>query len=144
MQKPKLTSSKVLTFDEFLSIPPCTTGKHSTTAPTLAPAQTSGPGSQKQKHPEVAPPPTVGSDGVEVYGEHKKPLPQVTAASTPPPEKKEKPLEQDDPSKPVPEGAKCKRLGCGQAYGGGNREDEEGKCVFHPGVPIFHEGTFAH
>jgi hypothetical protein len=32
----------------------------------------------------------------------------------------------------------CRRKTCGQAYNGGDREGE--KCVFHPGVPIFHEG----
>lgn len=109
--------------------------------------QTSGPASQKQKHPEVAPPPEIGSDGIEVYGQQqslqqKKALPKVTTApGTPPPEKKEKPLEQDDPSMPVPPEAKCKRLGCEATYDGGNREDEDEKCVFHPGAPIFHEGA---
>lgn len=52
--------------------------------------------------------------------------------------KKEQPLEQDDPDALVPEGAKCKRLGCDISYGGGS---EKGVCVFHPGVPIFHEGA---
>jgi len=109
--------------------------------------QTSGPASQKQKHPEVAPPPEIGSDGIEVYGQQqslqqRKALPKVTSApGTPPPERKEKPLEQDDPGMPVPPEAKCKRLGCDATYDGGNREDEDEKCVFHPGVPIFHEGA---
>ncbi|PUU77417.1 HSP20-like chaperone [Tuber borchii] len=139
--------TRVLTFDEFLTIPPCSVGKHSVDAPVLAPVQTSGPASQKQKHPEVAPPPEIGSDGIEVYGQQqslqqKKALPKVTAApGTPPPEKKEKPLEQDDPSMAVPPEAKCKRLGCEATYDGGNREDEDEKCVFHPGAPIFHEGS---
>ena len=65
----------------------------------------------------------------------------TSAPGTPPPEKKEKPLEQDDPSIPVPPEAKCKRLGCEATYDGGDREDEDEKCVFHPGVPIFHEGA---
>lgn len=134
---------QVLTFDEFLTIPPCTIGKHSTTAPTLAPAQTSGPGSQKQKHPEVAPPLEKDSDGTEVYGSQNKPAPQAVAPATPPPEKKDKPLEQDDTSIPVLEGARCKRLGCNALHDGGTRKGEEGKCVFHPGTPIFHEGASA-
>jgi len=133
--------TRVLTFEEFLTIPPCTIGKHSATAPTLAPVQTSGPGSLRQKHPEVAPPPSLDSDGTEVYGEHKKALPQVRAAPSPPPERKEIALEQDDPSFPVPEGSKCKRLGCEVIYRGGSRDGEEDQCVFHPGAPIFHEGS---
>lgn len=137
--KSRLTSCsiQVLTFDEFLTIPPCTIGKHSATAPTLAPAQTSGPGSQKQKHPEVAPPPETNSDGTEVYGLQNKSALQAVAPAAPPSEKKEQPLEQDDPNATVPGGAKCKRLGCDVSYFGG---DEKGVCVFHPGVPIFHEG----
>lgn len=102
--------------------------------------QTSGPGSQKQKHPEVAPPPETNLDGTEVYGSQNKPSPQPIAPAMPPLEKKEKPLEQDEPSVPVPEGARCKRSGCNSVYDGGSRDDEEGKCVFHPGIPIFHEG----
>lgn len=132
-----LHTIQVLTFDEFLTIPPCTIGKHSATAPTLAPAQTSGPGSQKQKHPEVAPPPETNPDGTEVYGSQNKSAPQTVAPAASP-EKKEQPLEQDDPNIPIPEGAKCKRLGCDISHSGG---DEKGVCVFHPGVPIFHEGA---
>lgn len=60
------------------------------------------------------------------------------APAAPPPEKKEQPLEQDDPNISIPEGTKCKRLGCDVSYSGG---DEKGVCVFHSGAPIFHEGA---
>lgn len=63
------------------------------------------------------------------------------APAASPPEKKEQPLEQDDLNALVPEGAKCKRLGCDVSYVGGSGGDEKGVCVFHPGVPIFHEGA---
>jgi hypothetical protein len=33
----------------------------------------------------------------------------------------------------------CRRKGCGETFKGGDREGE--KCVHHPGVPIFHEGS---
>ncbi|KAI5815044.1 HSP20-like chaperone [Pyronema omphalodes] len=126
---------RVLTFDEFLTIPPCTVGKHDTTAPILAPVQTSGPGSQK--HPEV-PAPSVDGSGRETYGvPASKPLPQARA--TPPPPKVEKPLEQDPEGAVVEKGMKCKRLACGKEYDGGDRAEES--CTFHPGVPIFHEGS---
>lgn len=36
-------------------------------------------------------------------------------------------------------GKTCRRKACGQQYEGKSREGE--KCVFHPGVPIFHEGS---
>ena len=126
---------QVLTFDEFLAIPPCTTGTHSADAPTLAPAQTSGPGSQK--HREVAAP-TTAADGTESYGAA-KPLPKVTAP--PPAPRVEKPLEQDPADAAVPAGAKCRRLACGHAFAGGARDRAAEKCVFHPGAPIFHEGS---
>lgn len=35
-------------------------------------------------------------------------------------------------------GAICKNGGCGQAYSSPVSNDSE--CVYHPGVPIFHEG----
>lgn len=133
---------RVLTFDEFLAIPPCTTGRHSTTAPTLAPVQTSGPNAgtsnsnTSQKHPEVSPP-SVSSDGIEHYN---KPLPQVTSATPPPAPKVEKPLEQDPEGVTIPAGTKCKRLGCGAEYKDG-MERSNSECTFHPGVPIFHEGS---
>jgi hypothetical protein len=124
----------VLSFDEFLSIPPCTQGKHSATAAVLAPAQTSG----LSLGPNEVPAPSVSKDGVESYG---KPLPKVSATPPPPPAPKvEKPLEQDPEGVAVPNGAKCKRLGCNAVFPGGERPEKE-KCVFHPGVPIFHEGS---
>jgi len=33
----------------------------------------------------------------------------------------------------------CRRKGCGETFKGGSRDEE--KCVHHPGVPIFHEGS---
>jgi len=130
---------RVLSFEEFLAIPPCTTGKHSATAPTLAPAQTSGPGIGGQKHSEVSAP-TVNADGTESYGSPApKPLP--TVSGTPPPPKVDKPLEQDPESATIPAGTKCKRSGCSATYPGGPRNIATEKCVFHPGAPIFHEGS---
>lgn len=87
--------------------------------------QTSGVGEtgprEGQKHPEVAPP--------------SKPLPTVTAPATPPPPKVEKPLEQDPPDAVIPPNTKCKRLACKAV------SPNSDPCVFHPGTPIFHEGS---
>lgn len=60
-----------------------------------------------------------------------------TAPSTPAP-----PLESedDDPSLAIPEGQTCRRRGCGQTYSGDKSREGE-KCVHHPGIPIFHEGS---
>lgn len=58
-------------------------------------------------------------------------------AATPPPPPPES--EDDDPSLEIPKGRICRRKACGYQYTGGERGAE--KCVFHPGAPIFHEGS---
>ncbi|PYH87161.1 chord-domain-containing protein [Aspergillus uvarum CBS 121591] len=125
----KCCKPRVLTFDEFLAIPPCTTGKHSTVDDTpqpapqpvveeapLAPAST--PVAEPPRHaisPAIAPP---------------------SNAPTPVPEEPE----SDDPDLEIPTNATCRRKGCNKGYDSAvAREDE--KCVFHPGAPIFHEGS---
>lgn len=46
----------------------------------------------------------------------------------------------DDPALDIPDGRTCRRKTCGQTYVKGQSRDDE-KCVHHPGVPIFHEGS---
>ncbi|TPR02012.1 14-3-3 family protein [Aspergillus niger] len=82
----KCCKPRVLTFDEFLAIPPCTTGKHS----------------------------TVDDTPVEA------PKPAADLA--------------------IPANATCRRRGCNAGYDASVSRDEE-KCVYHPGQPIFHEGS---
>jgi len=121
---------RVLTFDEFLTIPPCSTGLHSTEAPKPA-------ASAPKPVPEV-PAPTVSKDGTETY---KTPgqLPQVATLKPPVVPAVVKPVEQDDPSIPVPPNSACKRLACKAVYKG--PVTYETPCVYHPGAPIFHEGS---
>lgn len=127
----KCCKPRVLTFDEFLEIPPCTTGKHSTVDDTPTPA----PKEQAPPSPPLRPvaidnrlePPPKAVAPVKV--------PSPAPSPAPPPEP-----ESDDPSVPVPNGASCKRRGCNASYSGnGSRDDET--CVHHPGQPIFHEGS---
>lgn len=61
--------------------------------------------------------------------------PQPTATPPPPPPESE----DDDESLEIPKGKICRRKACGVSYEGGGREGE--KCVYHPGAPIFHEGS---
>lgn len=91
-----------------------------------------------------------------------KPIATTTAASTPdsktdsaapaketlaavaPPSKPSTPdprLEEDsdDPDAPIPPSTTCKRRSCGKNSAEVKSKDEE--CTFHPGVPIFHEGS---
>ncbi|KAJ6145022.1 hypothetical protein N7470_008917 [Penicillium chermesinum] len=109
-----------------LSIPPCTTGKHSTVDDTPAP-----------EVPKVVEPPPEPSP-VEKVPERQAistaVAPTPSAATPPPPEP-----DSDDPDLEIPANATCRRKGCGATYTGSAREDE--KCVHHPGEPVFHEGS---
>lgn len=129
----KCCKPRVLTFDEFLAIPPCTTGKHSDVDDTPAPEPVDTPdvpngtqvnlGSLQESLPAPAPRlPTAQA------------APQPPASPAPPPES-----EDDDPTIALKEGMTCRRKGCGATHNGGDREGES--CVHHPGAPIFHEGS---
>ncbi|KAI9487729.1 MAG: chord-domain-containing protein [Benjaminiella poitrasii] len=131
---------RVSDFDEFLAIPGCTFGKHSNepvAQPTSAPAAT-------QKAPEAT---HITKEGVEVYG--KKPeTPAAPAAVVEPKkedeEKKPEVEEEDDESIPVSEGTTCKRRGCGRVWkdnATSRGSGSEAVCRYHPGAPIFHEGS---
>jgi len=116
-----------------MSIPPCTTGKHSTVDDTPAPETKPNDEdveakikAQKQKS-DALPPPVARNP---VTAQPSRPTP-----SPAPPEE-----EDDDPSTPVPDGATCKRKSCGGTYQAGqDREKEE--CTHHPGQALFHEGS---
>ncbi|KAL3420909.1 CORD and CS domain-containing protein [Phlyctema vagabunda] len=125
----KCCKPRVLTFDEFLSITPCTTGKHSTTdlPPTL-----------EKKAPDAADASTpVTKPAVPTVEASRGPVTAPTPTATPPPPPPES--ESDDASLEIPNGRICRRKACGFQYEGKARDNE--KCVFHPGAPIFHEGS---
>ncbi|KAL8781287.1 MAG: hypothetical protein Q9194_000482 [Teloschistes cf. exilis] len=130
---------RVLTFDEFLSIPPCTTGKHSTVDDTPAPEPTA-------KNPiseDFGPPPkpiAISNGGTEARSAPLLPqAPQETVKATPPPPESD----SDDPLLPIPPNKTCRRRGCNANSStderSSSRDDE--KCIYHPGQPIFHEGS---
>lgn len=131
----KCCKPRVLTFDEFLAIPPCTTGTHSDVDDTPAPEPVQAPeiptdthvnlGSLSESLPKTDAPPTR--------------MPQAQASQAP--AQPAAPVdEDDDPSIPIPADAICRRKGCGAKYSGDESRLEE-KCVYHPGWPIFHEGS---
>lgn len=133
----KCCKSRVLTFDEFLSIPPCTIGKHSTVDDTPQPPPT-------EKKDILAPRPVARA--VDVNAPIPTPprrLPTTqqeakSAASAAPPES-----DSDDPATPVPPSTSCKRRGCGfqspEDSSKISRDNE--KCIYHPGQALFHEGS---
>lgn len=127
----KCCKPRVLTFDEFLSIPPCTTGKHSTTdrPPALEKTQpdpSSAAMLSASSTPEVSAAPS------------RAPISAPQPVSTPPPISLDS--DSDDPSLPIPDGRICRRRACGQQYKSSEYRKDE-KCVYHPGAPLFHEGS---
>ncbi|KAI9051050.1 hypothetical protein LZ554_005158 [Drepanopeziza brunnea f. sp. 'monogermtubi'] len=125
----KCCKPRVLTFDEFLSIPPCTSGKHSTTdlPPTI----------EKKQGEALDVPVPANNPNTPAPEPSRGPVSAPQATATPPPPPPES--EDDEPSLEIPAGKLCRRKACGQSYNGEGRDGE--KCVFHPGVPIFHEGS---
>ncbi|KAE9980905.1 hypothetical protein BLS_008095 [Venturia inaequalis] len=125
---------RVLTFDEFLSIPPCTTGKHSTVDDTPPPE----PKPQVDIEAKIA-----NSAPKDTELANSVPVPRIPTQapiaqarlSTPAPSPES---EDDDPDVPIQQGQTCRRKGCEVTYNG-SREEEV--CVHHPGVPLFHEGS---
>jgi hypothetical protein len=124
----------VTSFDEFLTLPGCTSGSHSTEI-VAKPAPVSTASTSTQSGP------TSVENGVETYGAasaqkiRTAPVSQVFA-STVVEEKKSEPLEQDDPAIPIEKGTKCKRKGCSCEYvseGVSRGNGTEATCVFHPG-----------
>ncbi|ROT37390.1 integrin beta-1-binding protein [Sodiomyces alkalinus F11] len=123
----KCCKPRYLTFEEFMAIPPCTEGKHSTT---------DHPPKIEQKEPQ-ADSALVEKLAAASVQPTRKPISPAQAAPSPPPPPPES--ESDDQALQIPVGATCRRKACGAKYSGGSREGE--KCVHHPGTPIFHEGS---
>jgi len=135
----------VFTFDEFMAIPGCTRGVHSADAPKVEPSGTSSTPNRSLTMTETA-------DGKEVYTtsstrrQPRKPAERSAAIPTAPSAPPTKQVEdEDDLEAAVPQGATCKRAGCKVTFVS-NEENRIGdgpgtKCVYHPGAPIFHEGS---
>lgn len=120
-----------MTFDEFMTIPPCTTGKHSTTdLPPLIEKKTADESTP-------APSPSLRAADDAPARMHVS-VPQNAPSPSPKPVVEES--DDDEEGIEVPEGRTCRRKGCGATYKKGQDRGEE-KCVYHHGVPIFHEGS---
>ncbi|KAM0792252.1 hypothetical protein ACM66B_004946 [Microbotryomycetes sp. NB124-2] len=135
----------VTDFDDFIKIPGCATGSHSTekpVEPATAAIAASNPSGLSVK------PSSTTANGTKVYGSAGS-LPPLPAAPGPSsstkladaakPKSTEFVIEQDDPEVEVTRGMTCQRKSCNQTYDGQDRTDDE--CEFHAGVPIFHEGS---
>lgn len=112
-----------------MEIPPCTTGVHSTTD---KPPQ---PDENKPEEDDAALAKKIEAAAPQPG---RAPIQAAQSVPTPPPPAPES--EDDDLSLEIPDGTECRRKTCSVKFNkGGNREGE--KCVHHPGVPVFHEGS---
>ncbi|KAI1822409.1 Pyruvate/Phosphoenolpyruvate kinase-like domain-containing protein [Xylaria intraflava] len=129
----KCCKPRVLTFDEFLEIPPCTEGKHSTTDRP--------PKIEKKEQATDVNPATQSlseklSEAVTTFA--RAPLAPQPAPTAPPPPPES---EDDEPSLEIPDGKTCRRKGCNVTYKKGQSRSDDENCIHHPGAPIFHEGS---
>ncbi|KAI9801990.1 MAG: hypothetical protein M1825_003046 [Sarcosagium campestre] len=133
----KCCKPRVLTFDEFLAIPACTTGKHSTKEDIPPPIPQAGSAAQQVDAPK--PKPILTESATQPVPppprQARSPHPTATASAAPAEES-----ESDDPELPVKSGTICRRRGCGTTYRDNVGRDGE-ECVHHPGQALFHEGS---
>ncbi|KAI7870598.1 HSP20-like chaperone [Spinellus fusiger] len=128
---------RVIDFDEFMTMAGCSYGQHSTEQEKVdatEPTATSVTASQ------------VTEAGVEVYGQPVcPPPPSVKAPAVKTPSETVIEVEaEDDETLAVPEGKVCLRKCCNATYKGdavSRGEGAEAVCHYHPGAPIFHEGS---
>jgi len=125
---------RVISFEEFMQIPGCSCGAH-------VPEQKKQPTSQPEiKKPSPAPAPTAAAPPTQSPSPAPTPKPAPAPASKPAPTPKPVEEEEEDaPNAAIAPGTKCKRLGCNQIFHDERSRTEE--CIYHPGVPVFHEGS---
>lgn len=134
----KCCKPRVLTFDEFLEIEPCTQGKHSTTDLPPQIEKKEAPEATLKEVPNSSSSSSGAGPGPALP---RAPInPATTPSGTPPPPPPPE-SDDDDPSLEIPEGRVCRRRACGAAYRKESGRGGDEKCVHHPGVPIFHEGS---
>lgn len=151
---------RVLTFDEFLAIEGCTRGKHSATDDgTQQWRRENGKDETQKQGDSVMPKEKQKSEEEGQQGEVRKIKPisisdrtanslaaaMTTTSATPrsttpqpaPPES-----DSDDPEvdPTLSENMTCKRRSCNKSYSKTTPRQQE-KCIYHPGVPLFHEGS---
>lgn len=123
-----------MSFDEFLAIPPCTTGKHSAVDDTPVEATTAPATNTSSSEPAVKPvKPIAATTATAATSSPSAPAPTATAPQEP---------DSDDPSLEIAHNTTCRRRGCNSTYDSSKTRDRNAEvCVHHPGHPIFHEGS---
>ena len=73
---------------------------------------------------------------LETASQVRTPIPQRQSAPSPAPAESD----SDDPSIEIAPGTVCRRRGCNVTFTSESSRDDE-ICVYHPGHPLFHEGS---
>ncbi|KAI3654594.1 hypothetical protein MP228_000648 [Amoeboaphelidium protococcarum] len=163
-------SKRVIEFDEFLQIPGCTTGRHQSSVDddqveSSSIDQSKSKVEQKSVHSASIEkengttdlnlqqkPSSVSSDGkTEVYGvvqsqqgAEQNPLSSPTVKLSNANLESQQQIERDPVDAIIKDGMICKRNGCGYAYKANDEDYHQASnriCLFHPGAPVFHEGS---
>eukprot|EP01130_Rhizamoeba_saxonica_P008768 TRINITY_DN3547_c0_g1_i1.p1 TRINITY_DN3547_c0_g1~~TRINITY_DN3547_c0_g1_i1.p1 ORF type:complete len:400 (-),score=85.33 TRINITY_DN3547_c0_g1_i1:943-2142(-) len=136
---------RVFTFDEIFEIPGCTFGKHTREKPKIKKLaqQTRTAGYQEvtmvenDGNTEVYRPQNASSTIADAVVPKKKPVKEINNDLKDPSEISFPPA--DDPDVFIKLGTECTRFGCVRTFQGDFSRQEE--CWFHPGKPVFHEGS---
>lgn len=143
---------RVADFNDFLKIPGCSVGCHSTSKPEepqFSSSEVQEPVSQKSDDSKTE----NKADSNYKMGEvldslPSLPIPQIISKEEKlkikEAEEKEEISKEDDTSVEVAPGTLCKRRGCGYKFVSDDlsrNSGPESSCQFHPGAPVFHEGS---
>jgi hypothetical protein len=144
----------VVSFDDFLKIPGCTWGEHSNVQPKSSEPQSSKPTADTNHLPKVSSKAleekqTTAVETFQTQGDNifsKLSINSNTSVKkTKEPEKpKEIVIEEDPQNVVVPVATKCKRNSCKHVFKSDQtcrNGGENAQCTFHPGTPVFHEGS---
>ncbi|KAJ1977083.1 hypothetical protein H4R35_002434 [Dimargaris xerosporica] len=146
---------RVTSFDAFLQIPGCCTGAHSVEPIDSVTFSSATDDAGEACLPNQVEPPATGlarsMDNVSLQtsgATQAQPLagPQPSASAAPKKDVEKAVEEQDPVDAVIPPGTTCKHRGCGYQFSSNavSRDPEaspEAACQYHPGAPIFHEGS---
>ncbi|KAJ1949846.1 hypothetical protein IWQ62_006670, partial [Dispira parvispora] len=140
-------SKRVVDFDDFLKIPGCATGSHVTKPAEKVQFSTPSTAEDLAKdyssQPTSAPSPVAAGPTTTTHGHSQADTtPKVTDTKG----VAQSPLEElgDPDDAVIPPNTICRHRGCGYRFVSNQVSRGDGadaRCVYHPGVPIFHEGS---
>ncbi|KAJ1916837.1 hypothetical protein IWQ60_007978 [Tieghemiomyces parasiticus] len=138
-------AKRVGDFDQFLAIPGCTTGEHS--AAPVEKVEFSQPSTAEHLEKDYSAAPSTLSTPATAAPQSATPPTLATMAPSDKPQSKPSDCEEvgDAEGVEIPPGTACRHRGCGYHYeseaASRGNDSPAATCVYHPGAPIFHEGS---